>query len=441
MFVGRPPKAWYAAAITSNGVGTGALKCGSLANDAGPPPAFVPDHANAPDACKTGPPLQTAPLGDVDLLDSNLKMAQTLRSSLAFDYRTRRDLSITAEGLVSRNRSDFTFVNLNLAGPQRTDAFGRVMYGAIAKNGVATPATKSGFSEVIDLTNTSRNYSYEFSTQVEKRFTGRSSASASYTWSKVRDVQSPSRVNMTGRAMWGDARVVSGRHDDMTPGISLNDRPHRFVAAVTYTLPWGRASTDLSLYYVAESGVPFTYMAYGASRRGDLNADGSNSNDPVYVPGNTGNASEIIFTGVVDTTGADNSPAAAARRIADQQAALDRFIRNSDCLRKQRGNILERNSCREPASHTTIAGARHSFHVGRHDLEAGLDLFNVLNLINSKWGLYRVSDPKLLEHVEQTSAAPETAQPVFRFDTTRSQWTTLTTESAFQLQVGLRYRF
>jgi hypothetical protein len=65
----------------------------------------------------------------------------------------------------------------------------------------------------------------------------------------------------------------------------------------------------------------------------------------------------------------------------------------------------------------------------------------VLNVINSHWGVYRVSDPRLLEHVGQTPGPVETAQPVFRFDANRPEWTTMTTESAFQLQVGLRYRF
>jgi hypothetical protein len=68
-----------------------------------------------------------------------------------------------------------------------------------------------------------------------------------------------------------------------------------------------------------------------------------------------------------------------------------------------------------------------------------VDLFNVLNLINSRWGLYRVADPRLLEQVAQT-VAPEVSQPVFRFAPDRAQWTTVP-ESSFQLQVGLRYRF
>jgi hypothetical protein len=440
LFTGRPPKAWYASAITSNGVGTGVLRCGSLSTDGGPPPDFVPDYRNAPNACSSGTPLG-ARRGEVDLLDSRLRLAQTLRSSLAIDFHLRHDVSASTEVLINRNRSDFAFVNLNLKGPQGVDPFGRVMYGIVGANGIAVPAVKSGFPEVIDLTNTSRNYSYEVSTRVEKRFSSKSSASAAYTWSRVRDVQSPSRVNMTGLSMWGDARAVSGFHSDQTPGISLNDRPHRFVGAITYTTPWGRASTDLSFYYVAESGVPFTYLSYGANRRGDLNADGSNINDPIYVPIDAFRHGEIEFTGVSVDPGADNSNAAKDQRIADQRTAFDRFIRRSECLRRQRGLIVERNSCREPTSHTTIASARHTFRAGSHEIEAGLDLFNVLNLINSKWGLYRVADPRLLEQVGQTAGAPETSQPVFRFQSDRPQWTTLTTESSFQLQVGLRYRF
>lgn len=440
LFTGRPPKAWYAAAITSNGVGTGVLRCGPLSTDGGPAPDFVPDYRNAPNACRSGTALG-ARRGEVDLLDSRLRLAQTLRSSLAIDFRLRHDVSASTEVLINRNRSDFAFVNLNLIGPQRVDPFGRVMYGKVGANGIAVPAVKSGFPEVIDLTNTSRNYSYELSTRVEKRFSSKSSASAAYTWSRVRDVQSPSRVNMTGLSMWGDARAVSGLHSDQTPGISLNDRPHRFVGAVTYTTPWRRAAIDLSFYYVGESGVPFTYLAYGVSRRGDLNADGSNANDPVYVPIDAFEESEIILSGRSDARGADNSTAAQVQRIAAQRTALDRFINRSACLRRQRGLIVQRNSCREPASHTTIAGARHTFEVGGHEIEAGLDLFNVLNLINSHWGLYRVADPRLLEHVGQTPGAPETSQAVFRFDSDRHQWTTLSTESAFQLQAGLRYRF
>jgi len=337
-------------------------------------------------------------------------------------------MTLTTEALVSRNVSDFVFVNLNLKGPQATDPFGRVLYGTLNGSGLATPALRSGFSEVIDLTNTSKNYSYQVTTRLEKRFNNGLAGTASYTYSRVRDLQSPSRVNLSGIAIWADASAVSGRHDQLVTGTSLNDLPHRVVTALTYAAPWRSRSTQFSFYYVGESGSPFTYIAYGTGKRGDLNADGSNSNDPIYVPRNASDTREILFIGKSD-------------EIPAQQAAFERFIESSDCLKKQRGSILLRNSCREPWSQTTIAGVRQNVALGSHGIEADLDLFNVLNLLNSHWGQVRASAPRLLEHVGQTLGPQQTSQPVFRFDVNRSEWTTLPTESAFQLQLGIRYRF
>ena len=441
VFTGRPPKAWAAPAMTSYGVGTGVLRCGPLPSDVGAAPGFVPDYRVAPNACITGPSLETAPLGDVDLLDPNLRMAQTQRASLAYDRHLGTGTTLTGEALVSRNLSDFVFVNLNLAGPQSVDAFGRVLYGTIAANGIALPMLRSGFSEVIDLRNTSRNYSYQLMARLDKHFANKMSATASYTYSRVRDVQSPSRVNMPGLALWADARATSGRHEDLIRGISLNDLPHRVVATLTYTAPWQSRTTNLSFYYVGESGSPFTYLAFGASRRGDLNADGSNANDPIYVPRDASDPAEIVFTGQSGAPGADNSLPAQTSRVLAQQAALERFIDGTACLRRQRGSIVVRNSCREPWSHTTIAGLRQSVPIGGHAIEVELDAFNLLNLLNPRWGRYRVAAPRFLEHVGQTPGTAATAQPVFRFDPERPEWTTLQTESGFQFQLGVRYRF
>jgi hypothetical protein len=439
VFTGRPPRAWIVPAMTNYGVGIGVLSCG-LPADPGPPPPFEPDYRRAPTACVGGQDLEATRSGDVDLLSSGLRMAQALRASVAYERTLPWDLVATTEALASRHLSDFVFVNLNLAGPQAIDRHGRVLYGNISLNGVATAARRSGFSEVIDLQNTSRNYTHQLSAKLERRFLRSVAASASYTWSRTRDVQSTSRVNLPGLTLWGDARAISGRHDDLRTGISLNDIPHRVVAAATFDAPWSRWKTAASLYYVAESGGPFSYLAWG-ERRGDLNADGSNLNDPIYVPRSSFDAGEIVFSGRSDAPGADNSAEAMADRVAAQQVAFEAFIARTPCLRRQRGRILERNSCREPWSHTNIASLRQSLPLGRRTFEVEVDVFNVLNLLSGRWGHYRVADPRLLEHVGQTSTVPEAAQPVFRFDAKRPQWTTLRTESAFQMQLALRHRF
>ncbi len=439
IFAGRPPLAWIHTSLRSHGVGVGVLRCGSSPNDFGLPPPFDPDHRSAPTECASGVGLTTAPRGDVDLLDRDLGMARTLRASLAYDRQLPWGLIATGEALATRILSDFVFVNLNLEGPQAMDRYGRVLYGSIASTGLANPVVRSAFSEVIDLRNTSQNHAVQLSARLEKRFSDGVSALAAYSFSRVRDVQTPIRVNNPGIVNWS-SRAVSGRHDDLDPEISLNDIPHRIVLAGTYRAPW-RWGTEFSFYYVGESGGPFTYRSWGVGRRGDLNADGSNANDPIYVPRDAFDPDEITFSGRSDAPDADNSPAAQAERVEVQQGAFERLIEGTECLRRQRGRILERNSCREPWSHTTIAAVRQPIPIGSGALELELEAFNLLNLLDGDWGRYRVAAPALLEHVAQTPGSPDESVPVFRFDATAPKWTTLTTESAFQLQLAARYRF
>ena len=80
LFTGRPPVAWLHAPLSTYGV-TSTLRCGQLPSDLGPPPAFSPDHNAPPEACVNG---ATAPRGDVDLLDRDLRMARALRGVLAY---------------------------------------------------------------------------------------------------------------------------------------------------------------------------------------------------------------------------------------------------------------------------------------------------------------------------------------------------------------------
>ena len=440
-FAGRYPLAWAQTALSSYGVG-GLLRCNRLGVDADQPPAFNPDPRSPPSACLRGTSITTANPGDVDLLDRNLRMVRVVRASLAYDHRLPWHLVFTNEALVTRALSDFVLVNLNLPDPVTTDRFGRVMYGSIDPGGRATLKPRSAFSEVIELRNTGGTSAGQLSARLEKAAFGGIGGFASYTYSRARDVQTLLRVNTRGTTAWAVGRVTSGRHDDLaTTGISSNDVPHRIILGGTYAAPWAAARTELSFYYVGESGRPFTYIAFGTLRHGDLNADGSNINDPIYVPRNARDTLEIRFSGVSDSAKADTSAAARADRERGQRTAFDAFVERTPCLQRQRGRILERNSCREPWSNTTIASVRQTVPVSARALELQLDVFNVLNLLNRDWGRWREAAPALLEHVGQAAESALVSQPVFRFDPSSTGLTTLALESAFQLQLALRYRF
>jgi hypothetical protein len=441
IFTARYPLGWAQTALSSYGSGVGLLRCGLSPSDLGPPPPFSPDPRSPPTSCANGSATTGNRRADVDLLDRNLRMMRTVRGSLAYDGSMPGGLRFTGEALVTRALSDFLFVNLNLRDPLTTDRNGRVMYGSINPLGISVPSLRSNFSEVIDLRNTSGSRSYQITTRIEKELMERMTGALSYTYSRVRDAETPLAANMRGTAAWASARVLSGSHDDLTLGTSSNDIPHRVVLSGVYAMPRTRWRTELSFYYVGESGRPFTYVAFGTLRRGDLNGDGTNTNDPIYVPRGAFDDAEILFAGTSDSAGADNSPAAQARRVMLQRAGLEQLLQSTPCLNRQRGRLMARNSCREPWSNTTIASVRQSVPIGGRSVEGQLDVFNVLNLLKSSWGLRRQAAPLLLEQVGQTAGTVQTSQSIFRFDATAPRWTTVAAESAFQLQIALRYRF
>jgi hypothetical protein len=367
----------------------------------------------------------------VNLAAGDLRLAETFRASLAYHRGLPWGVVATLEGLYTRNLSDFVFVNLDLAGPVGVDPHGRVLYGSVNAAGRATPALVSGgrFSEVIDLRNQSRNHAFQLAVGLEKRFSDRLEATASYGYSRVRDVQTPPS-NFNALENWRTGRVVSGLHEEISAGISALDIPHHIVLAGTYRAPWRRWVADLSFYYVGVSGSPFTYLASAGAGKGDLNADGTNLNDPIYIPRNASDPSEILFDG-------------APSEVATQQVALEQFIAGTPCLRRQRGRIMARNSCRAPWVNVTNASLRVTLPpMGGHTLSAQLDIFNVFNLLNRDWGRFQVVSPgpnaPLLEQVAQDLAI---SQPIFRFDSGRVRFDDQNVESAYQLQLALRYTF
>ena len=424
VFVGRPPLGWLSANLRFDGMGTRTLTCAG----AGVVPAFTPDPRNLPASCADGRGVGDGP---VNLVDPGLRMAEMFRASLAYDRVVAWDVNASIEALYTRTLSDFVFQNANLAGPQGTDRHGRVLYGTIDPSGRARPAfVAARYPEVIDLRNHDKGYSVALTARLEKQFSEGIEASVAYTRSRVRDVQSITAGSAAATfPLWAGSRAVSGHHENLTATVSSYEIPHRIVLAGTWTAPWKRWATNASLYYIGESGIPFTYTDSTAGGLGDLNADSTNANDPIYVPRNTADTSEIMFAGTPD-------------EVLRQQAAMESAISGSACLRRQRGRILARNSCIAPWVHSSGLAVRQALPALRgHQVSLELEIFNVLNLIHRNWGLNRVPNTIPVRQVGQTAGPATSSQPVFRFVDGWRAYSTDNAESAYQLQLALRYRF
>ncbi|MGH9884929.1 MAG: TonB-dependent receptor domain-containing protein, partial [bacterium] len=252
VFAGRYPLGWAHLALLRYGVGNATLTCRASGGVLQSPPAFTPSPV--PTTCAGGTSSTPNLQSDVDLLDRNLRLARVARGSLAYELRTPGNLELTTEALVSRGLSDFAFENLNLNAPLGRDRYGRVLYDAIQTSGQVNSTRRSGFREVIDLVNVSGSHSYQLTTKLERARRAGVSGSASYTYSRGWDAQTPTRVNPTGTVAWATARVLSGRDDEMTVTTSSDDIRHRVIVVGNLEAPWRGARTELSLYYVGESG-------------------------------------------------------------------------------------------------------------------------------------------------------------------------------------------
>src|SRR5690606_12540404 len=175
--------------------------------------------------------------------------------------------------------------------------------------------------------NQSKDYSYSLTAGLTRNFADNFGGSVFYTYSQAKDVQN--LTSSTAFSQYRFGRSYSGRQDELNTTTSLFEQPHRIVATASYTAP---TRTTLTVLYRGESGQAYNYVSSG-----DLNGDGFTQNDPIYVP-----------TGPTDPRGPQFDDVGYAFTAQEQSDAFYSFIEGAECLREQRGQIMERNSCRSP---------------------------------------------------------------------------------------------
>jgi hypothetical protein len=229
---------------------------------------------------------------------------------------------------------------------------------------------------IIQLTNSKGGYNYTLTGQLRKRFSRAFEASAAYAHNQAKDVQSLTSDRAISN--WRNGRQFAGvEYDPENVTTSNFERPHRFIVYGTYTAPWTKNQTDVSFYFEGISGTPLTYVT-----NNDINGDGINSNDPIYVPKNAADPTEFRIGRGSGPTGNN----AFALNEADA-AAFDKFISLQKCLDKQRGRIMERNSCNSPFQKRMDVSVRQTLpEIAGQRVTMQLDIFNFANLLNNKWG-------------------------------------------------------
>ena len=367
VFSGRPPYVWVANAYGNTGLEQQTLFCDAAASGGSTDtvPKFTVNPDSQPVKCGAGGAGSVGPSSSATSIvfyDETFKFPQALKVALGADRTLPWHLFATIDFVYTKAINQYYLQDVNLAGVQAaaTGEGGRPLYGTINATTGRSTATRvtSLANDVIENRNVSEDHSTSLTFQLQKRLSNGIEFSAAYTYSHARDVISMTS-DITG-SNFSNA-VLDGTVENRNVRTSVFNRPHKVTVSGTISAPLG---ARFSLIYNGVSGTPFTYMV-----NGDANADGVSSNDPVYVPASP---SDITLQNPAD------------------YPTLDAFVSNEPCLQSNRGHILPRNACSN--AWQNILNARLSKVIPTmhgQSLEITADMLNVLNFINSSWGLIR----------------------------------------------------
>jgi outer membrane receptor for ferrienterochelin and colicin len=415
IFSGRLPYVWLSNAFTGTGLEAVTLTCTGTQV-----PAVTADISNLPTTC-VGGGAPSLPAASIVAFDKDFKFVQSLRYALGLDHRLPWGIVGTFDFVYtqSKNTMYLTDENIDYAAAT-TSAEGRRQYGTISSTGSATPRRlTASFRDVLVHTNRSEDWATSVTGQLVKRFSNNLEFAAGYTYSQVRDL-----ITLGSSIAFSNYQntVVEGSVENRTLSSSAFEVPHNIFISATANLP---LAFYTSLSYNGRSGRPYAYIA-----NGDVNADGISTNDALYIPESAG---DISLT----------TPADFAR--------LDEWIQGEECLTEQRGQIMRRNSCRNPFVHAINMrfGKRINTFRGQ-SMEITADVFNFLNLLNSEWGVVRSNFGQSSEF-EQRVAPIRVAgfdaannRPIYSVDPAQNfpvRDQAVLNSSRWRMQLGLKYVF
>jgi hypothetical protein len=372
IFTGRPAFVWISNQIGNNGVLTGLT---DIQNTTAFP--FSPDVRRYIPANPTLPPSF-----NLALTDPNFRFPQIWRTNIAVDQQLPWGVIGTVELIYSRDVNGVYYIDANreaattnFTGPDSRPRFpGSGLAGAALNNAVRI---NDNVTDAIVLKNNNKGSAFNFTVKLEKPFSKGFNAMVAYNYGASRNLVDPGSIAFSS---WTGYSTVRGNNLP-DAAFSNNDQRHRIIGAISYRLDYGIGATSFNLFWEGRNQGRFTY-----SYNGDMNGDGVNGNDLLYIPRN---ASETVFLPLTVGTGA------AARTFSPQEQAdaFERFIQQDEYLNSRRGQYAERNGAIIPWIYQADFSIIQDFYVKiggkRNTFQIRADINNVGNLINKNWGVGR----------------------------------------------------
>ena len=297
---------------------------------------------------------------DVNAVDPDFHMPQIWKSSVAVDYTLPISFPLTMTGEVMFNKTIYgtRLENWNINESKLTEKFSgpdqRIRY---------TGDYTYGKNNAYVLTNTNKGYGYIFNYTVKAQPVRNLNITASYTYTESKEIS-----GMPGSAA-----------SSAYTGLASVDGPNFLTLQRSQYVVPSKLALNVD-YYLESQGLHFNLFYSGNSGYGssytysnDMNGDGIGY-DLMYIPATK---DELNFT-----TEADRD-------------AFWTFLENNKYLSSHKGQYAEANAARAPWVHVFDLSITKDFkfNVGntKHNIQVSASIDNVGNMLNSKWGVRKLS--------------------------------------------------
>ena len=404
LFTGRPAYVWISNQFGNTGIDF--TRIGTANNTANRIP-FVPNALQQPTTI-TGA-TSSSFSNEIDMIEPDFKYPSVLRGNIGYDRQIWGGFTANVDFVFSKTVKDIAYENLNLVPAAGVSGVGGRPFFT---------RRVSSLSDVILLKNTSKGSTWNGAIELRRPFTNGLFVNSSYSYGQAKSVMDGTSDQAASN--WGNV-YTTGNPNDVPLGRSNFDPGHRVTLTASYDVPFLKVVTPkLSVFYSGQSGRPYT-LTYG----NDANGDNRFTNDLVYIPNAT---DAITYTG-----GTYND--------------LLGYLNGDSCLATFIGQIIPRNACRAPWQNTLDGRFAIQLPYKRYKTEVTLDALNLINLIDSKRGLFQYEpfgqDTRIgTVPTSVTAAAPLVGYNIasltsatfrrFLRDDLRSRW---------QIQLGARVRF
>lgn len=437
IYVGRMPFVWLVSTVGNSNVGQTSYFFNKREEATGVIPSFHGSDRKALLQELYGgnfKPKELKASNQSTILDKDLTMPTTWKTSLAFDAKLPGDIDFTLEGIFNKDLQTVVVSNPHYYVSDETVA--------LNDNDVRHKLGQySGVQDAYLLENGPHGaYYYSITAQLAKRFDFGLNMSVAYTHACAKS--------------YGDGvgdQVSSAYKNNMYSIDPINAHelgfgnyvsPHRIIASVGYRKEYAKHfASAISLIYEGMN-TGYDGWGYGGARHTytfSSNVLGDKANSLLYIPASRNELDSWNFEA---TEVKDDNGKKMAYTADMQRDDFWNYINNDSYLKGRKGKYTERGGAVMPWHHQLDLKFMQDFYMNiggkRNTLQVGVDIKNFLNLLNSKWGTYKkINNDALLSYKNGTYQFQQNNGK--RLTSVHSDYMSL--NSTYSVQFSVRYLF